>query len=116
MPMGGGSFILPINAGMRKGTGKRKGAMLKVQLQAETKVKPLDTTLLDCLADEPKALKYFQSLTPGHQRYFSNWIDSAKTASTKARRIAQAIRFLSMGKDFGEMLRTLKKEKAESGF
>ena len=111
MPMGGGSFILPINAGMRKGTGKRKGAMLKVQLQAETKVKPLDTTLLDCLTDEPKALKYFQSLTPGHQRYFSNWIESAKTEETRAKRIAQSITALAKGLGYGEMIRSHKKER-----
>jgi hypothetical protein len=113
MPMGGGSFILPINAGMRKGTGKRKGAMLKVQLQAETKVKPLDATLLDCLADEPKALSYFKSLTPGHQRYFSNWIESAKTEQTRAKRIAQAITALAKGMGYGEMIRSHKKERED---
>ncbi len=32
LPMGGGSFIMALNAGMRKGIGKRHGAMLKVQL------------------------------------------------------------------------------------
>ncbi|HSZ87631.1 MAG TPA: DUF1905 domain-containing protein, partial [Puia sp.] len=30
MPMGDGSFIMPLNAAIRKGIGKRKGAMLKV--------------------------------------------------------------------------------------
>ncbi len=35
MPMGGGSFILAVNAEMRKGIGKRKGAMVKVQLQED---------------------------------------------------------------------------------
>jgi uncharacterized protein YdeI (YjbR/CyaY-like superfamily) len=111
--MGGGSFILPINAGMRKGTGKRKGAMLKVQLQAETKVKPLDATLMECLADEPKALSYFKSLTPGHQRYFSNWIESAKTEQTRAKRIAQAITALAKGMGYGEMIRSHKKERED---
>lgn len=110
MPMGGGSFILPINADMRKGTGKRKGAMLKVQLQAETKQVPLSAELLDCLADEPKALEFFNTLTPGHQRYFSNWIESAKTVHTKSKRIAQAVTGLSKKFGFGELIRSLKKE------
>lgn len=109
MPMGNGSFILPINAGMRKGTGKRKGAMLKVQLQAETKQLPLSAELMECLADEPKALKFFNTLTPGHQRYFSNWIDSAKTDPTKSKRIAQSITALEKGFGYGEMIRSLKK-------
>ena len=88
--------------------------MVQLEEDAEERKPPAD--LLECLADEPEALQKFRSLAKGHQNYFSNWINSAKTASTKARRIAQAIRFLSMGKDFGEMLCTLKKEKAETGF
>ena len=33
--MGGGKFIMPLNAAMRKATGKKAGAMLKVQLEAD---------------------------------------------------------------------------------
>lgn len=113
MPMGGGSFILPVNAEMRKGTGKRKGAMLKVQLKAETKAQEISSELMDCLADEPKALAFFKTLTPGHQRYFSNWIDSAKTVPTKSKRIAQAVSGLAKGFGYGEMIRSLKKERDE---
>ena len=113
MPMGGGSFILPVNADMRKGTGKRKGAMLKVQLEAETKQQEISPELIDCLADEPKAQAFFKTLTPGHQRYFSNWIESAKTVPTRSKRIAQAITALAKGLGFGEMLRALKKDREE---
>lgn len=113
MPMGGGSFILPINADMRKGTGKRKGAMLKVQLQAENKEIPLSAEMMDCLADEPKALKFFNTLTPGHQRYFSNWIESAKTVQTKSKRIAQTVTALEKGFGYGEMIRSLKNQREE---
>src|SRR5215831_8283059 len=35
LPMGGGKFIMPINAKFRKATGKRKGAMLKVALEED---------------------------------------------------------------------------------
>lgn len=111
MPMGGGNFIMPINGGMRKGTGKRKGAMLKVQLQAESKQIPLSPELMECLADEPEALEFFNTLTPGHQRYFSNWIDSAKTMPTKSKRIGQAVTALSKSFGFGEMIRALKKQR-----
>jgi uncharacterized protein YdeI (YjbR/CyaY-like superfamily) len=113
MPMGGGSFILPVNAAMRKGTGKRKGAMLKVQLQVETKQQQLSPELMECLSDEPKALEFFNTLTPGHQRYFSNWIDSAKTVQTKSKRIAQAVSALAKKFGFGETIRSLKKEREE---
>ncbi len=35
LPMGNGSFIMALNAAMRKSIGKRKGAMLKVQLEKD---------------------------------------------------------------------------------
>ena len=35
MPRGDGSFIMPVNATLRKGIGKRKGAMLQVLLEED---------------------------------------------------------------------------------
>jgi hypothetical protein len=35
LPIGGGIFIMPVNAAMRKAIGKRHGAMVKVQLEAD---------------------------------------------------------------------------------
>src|SRR5262245_29926814 len=35
LPMGGGAFIMPVNAAMRKAIGKRHGAMVKVQLSED---------------------------------------------------------------------------------
>jgi len=113
IPMGGGNFIMAINAAMRKGTGKRKGAQLKVQLEAENKPKPLSAEFLECLADEPEAMAFFNTLTPSHQRYFSSWIESAKTEPTQAKRIAQSITALCKGMGFAEMVRALKKERDE---
>lgn len=108
LPMGTGDFILPINGAMRKGTGKRKGAMLKVQLEEDKKEFKISSDFMECLADEPRAFEFFNTLTPGHQRYFSKWIDEAKTEPTKTKRIAQAINGLTIGFGFGEMLRDLK--------
>ncbi len=111
LPMGEGDFIMPLNATMRKGIKKQKGAALHVQLQVDTdEIKP-SAEFLECLADEPVALANFTGLPKGHQNYFSKWIESAKTDATKAKRIAHAVRFLSLGASFGEMIRALKKEK-----
>lgn len=107
MPMGGGVFIMPMNVNMRKGTGKRHGAMLKVQLEEDKKPFKINKDFLDCMRDEPAALKFFQTLSPGHQRYFSNWIDSAKTEPTKTKRLAQAVSALAKKFDFGQMIRSL---------
>jgi len=111
MPMGEGNFIMPINADMRKGTGKRKEATVNVQLEVDDAPVPLSADLLGCLEDEPKALNFYKSLSKGHQNYFSKWIESAKTEPTKAKRIVQAVNALSKGQHFGIMLRALKAEK-----
>src|SRR5579862_1844368 len=105
IPMGGGKFIMAVNAWMRKGIGKRKGAMVNVRLEVDNKKLALSKVLLACLADEPKALTFFKTLPPSHQQYFSKWIEEAKTGETKTKRIVQAINALSKGLNFGLMAR-----------
>jgi len=113
MPMGGGKFIMAVNATMRKGIGKRKGAMIKVQLEEDKKGLQLSKEMLECLEDEPKAIAHFKTLPRGHQQYFSNWIQSAKTEPTKTKRIALAVSALAKGWGFGEMIRAEKAKKDE---
>lgn len=113
IPMGAGDFIMAINAAMRKGTGKRKGDQLKVQLEEDKKQPEMSEELMLCLEEEPAALQQFNSLAGSHRNYFSKWIDSAKTVPTRARRIALAIEALLAKKDFGQMLRDDKKKRNE---
>lgn len=110
LPMGGGAFIMPINAAMRKAIGKRHGAMVKVQLTEDKTEFVFNKDFMICLADEPIAMKFFKTLPGSHQRYFSKWIDSAKTEPTRAKRIAQAVTALSKTHGYADMLRALKKE------
>ncbi len=109
LPMGDGEFIIPINADMRRGVRKEAGASVRVALEADDSPRPLSADLLVCLEDAPDALAYFQQLSQGHQRYFSNWIGEAKTAATKTKRITQAVMGLSMKLGYGEMIRYFKK-------
>jgi hypothetical protein len=109
MPMGEGNFIMPLNAEIRKGIGKRKGAKLSVKIEVDDSPIKLSDDLLDCLADEPKALEFFNTLSPGHRKYFSNWIESAKTEATKAKRIAMSVNALARGLHYGLMIREQKK-------
>ena len=113
--MGGGSFIMAINAAMRKGIRKGKGALLKVQLETDESAFKIDKELLECLSDEPKAMAAFQKMPPSHQNYYSKWIEEAKTSPTKAKRIAMTVTAMLKGMDFGEMLRAARKEKDELG-
>lgn len=109
MPMGGGRFIMPVNAAMRKGLGKRHGAMVKVQIEADDSAFVFNKDFMECLDDEPKAKEFFQSLTGSHQRYFSKWIDDAKTEPTRIKRITLAVNSLAKKWGYPEMIRSQKK-------
>jgi len=104
---------MPVNAGMRKAIGKKHGSMVKVQLMEDNAEFIFNKDFIDCLTDEPNALDFFKKLPGSHQRYFSKWIDSAKTEPTKAKRIAQAINGLSKKQGYGEMMRALKQERLD---
>lgn len=111
LPMGGGRFIMALNASMRKNIGKRKGAMLNVQIEVDKRQYKLNAELMGCLADEPQAFSFFKSLPPSHQNYYSKWIESAKTENTRTKRIAQTVTAMSKRQTYSEMLRSLKKDK-----
>ena len=111
MPMGDGSFILAINAAMRKATGKDTGQKLSVSLKHDPGELALDKDLVACLEEDTVAKMIFFKLTPGHRNYFSKWISQAKTDTTKARRIALTLDALVRNMDFGQMLREEKKRR-----
>ena len=115
MPMGGGGFIMPLNATIRKGIKKQKDARLEVYLELDTEPIQIDADFMECLNDEPKAMETFGKFPKGHQNYFSKWIESAKTEPTKAKRIAMAVNALAKGWGFPEMIRANKKEKLQNG-
>ena len=108
IPIGDGTFIIPINATMRRAIRKEEGATVVVELDVDDEPFAQSADLLTCLADDPIAQSFFDSLAAGHQRYYTNWIESAKTAETKAKRIAQAVTGFSMGMGYGEMIRYYK--------
>lgn len=111
IPMGGGNFIIPINAGMRKALGKKHGAKILVSLTADKEEFKLSADFIACLADEPRAITYFKTLTGSHQKYFSKWIDSAKTEETKVKRITLAVDALVRQMGYSEMIREIQAKK-----
>jgi hypothetical protein len=105
IPMGEGHFILALNAAVRKAIKKEKGASIEVQLEVDAKVLTPPKDLLDCLADEPEALRYFKGLPMSHQNYFGNWIKSAKTAATRTKRIVRVVDAMLKHQNYAEMIR-----------
>jgi hypothetical protein len=113
LPMGEGEFIMPLNATIRKSIRKKKGDKLKVQLEVDkAKIEP-PSDLLDCLADEPSALAYFKQLPKSHQNYFGNWIRSAKSDATRAKRIARVVTAMVKKQNYGEMIRSARQDRLD---
>jgi uncharacterized protein YdeI (YjbR/CyaY-like superfamily) len=59
---------------------------------------PVPADLLKALKRSPKAHAAFRHSAPSHQREYVEWIDAARKAETRARRIAQAVEQLRAGK------------------
>ena len=108
LPMGEGEFILPLKTDVRKAIGKKHGAMLQVQIEFDKTEYELNAEFIACLKDEPEVFKIFNAIPKSHQRYYSKWIESAKTEPTKAKRIASAILSFLKKQTFAELLREQK--------
>ena len=50
------------------------------------------------LKKNAKARAVFDAFPPSHKREYIDWVDAAKTAETKQRRLATAIAWISAGK------------------
>ena len=105
LPMGDGDFILAVNGKMRKAIGKKAGDKVRVTLEVDESKVILSHDMMACLKDEPAALAAFKKLPGSHQKYFSKWIESAKTSNTKTKRIVMAVTALARNLNFPEMLR-----------
>lgn len=105
IPIGGGNFILPVNGTIRKKIAKAEGDKVLLKLEEDTSEFEYSADLLACLEDEPAANAFYNTLTPGHQRYFSKWIESAKTIETKTTRITRCLFGLANEMDYGAMIR-----------
>jgi hypothetical protein len=108
LPMGEGDFIIPFNEKFKKGTAKKEGATIDVTLEIDTDEFQLSEDLLACLEDDPKAIAKFEKMPKSHQRYYSKWVEEAKTFETKSKRITQCVFGLANGMDYGQMIRHFK--------
>lgn len=111
LPMGGGAFILALNATMRKALKKTIGATVQATLEWDAKEQELPASFMECLADEPLALEQFHKLSKSHKGYFRIWLTSVKSEAAQAKRMAQAVNALAKGQNFSQMVRSLKKER-----
>lgn len=108
-PMGEGEYIIAINADLRKKIKKKEGAQIKIKFELDEGDPLISKELMDCLKEDQTALKQFQAQLLSHQNYFHRYIESAKTAATKADRIVNTINAMHKKQNYGEMIRSLNK-------
>lgn len=97
MPMKSGELFLPIKAEIRKQIKKKEGDTVHIILYADDEPLEAPEEMLTCLKEEPKALKFFISLTESEKKYYIQWIYSAKKEETKINRLAKTIDRLLLG-------------------
>ena len=112
IPMGGGDFILALDAKIRKQLRKGVGRPVTLSLTYDADFKiEMPEDLEVCLAQEEGLLEHFLSYTKAHQNYFINWLNTAKTEPTRTKRLIMIVDAMAKKQDFGLMIRSNKKPK-----
>lgn len=100
MPLGDGNLFLPVRADIRKKIGKKEGDIVHVILYSDDEALEVPDEIRLCLADEPSALKFFNSLSDDEKSSYIKWIYSTKNEARKVERLAATITRLVNGKKF----------------
>jgi uncharacterized protein YdeI (YjbR/CyaY-like superfamily) len=97
-----------LNGDLRKKLKKQKGDKVVVKIELDNSEFEMDATMMECIEDDEIANEYFNTFPASHQRYYSKWVQSAKTDETKAKRIAQILISLHLKQNYAEMIRSNK--------
>ncbi|MFY7735116.1 MAG: DUF1905 domain-containing protein [Bacteroidia bacterium] len=97
MPMGNGNLFLPVKAEIRKIINKKEGDTVHIILFKDNEPLEIPEEMLLCLEEEPQALTFFNKLTESEQKFYIQYIYSAKKEETKIVRLAKTINKLVKG-------------------
>jgi hypothetical protein len=94
VPAGGGRYRLHIHSNIWRKLKIDAGAAVDVALMIERdrRETPVPADLAASLADEPRALGAFQSLTPAFRRQIIIFLEKAKQAKTREKRVLLIVR------------------------
>lgn len=108
MPMGGGEFVLPINASIRKKLKLNIGDEVIVNIEEDKNFEIKMPEDLQDLLEMEALLESFLALAKSHQNYFIKYIDSAKTTETRVKRLNMTLDAMQKQMNYGEMIRNSK--------
>jgi hypothetical protein len=96
MPMGNDRLFLSVNKSVRNKIGKQAGDTVKITIYEDNTPIDIPAELIECFEYEDKNLyNKFKSLSESEKRSIIDWIYSAKTEETKAKRIAELFKKIS---------------------
>ncbi len=97
----GGAYMLSVSSENRESAGVAAGD--EVDIDIEVDHEPREVTvpadLADALACEEEAKRFFDGLSYTQQLLYVTWIESAKKAETRERRVTEAVAKLRDGKN-----------------
>ncbi|MBO9732128.1 MAG: DUF1905 domain-containing protein [Chitinophaga sp.] len=101
MPIKNGVMMLPVNATIRKHIKKEAGQQVKLLLYSLDPVQEIiPADFLECLQDEPDALRNFNALPRAEQTRCLQWIMEVSVPEARIQRMADAINHLAAGRSY----------------
>jgi hypothetical protein len=96
----GGEFLLGLNREVRDGAGVQAGDEAEVIIELDEAPREVDVPadLAAALAVDPQAAASFERMAFTHRKEYCRWIDDAKRAETRLRRVTQAVEMIKAGK------------------
>lgn len=92
----GGRYMVGMSAENRALTGAAGGDEVDVDIELDTEKREVEVPpeLAAALAREPRAQRFFESLSYSKQRWFTLSVSGAKTEETRLRRVDKAVAML----------------------
>jgi Bacteriocin-protection, YdeI or OmpD-Associated/Domain of unknown function (DUF1905) len=89
-----------VNRAVKAATGVDAGDRVRVRMELDTEPRSVAVPkdLAAALAADPAAKKAFASMSFTHRREYVDWVEEAKRAETRARRIASTVARVREGK------------------
>lgn len=96
----GGTYVFGVSAEVRSSAGVAAGDEVDVDIELDTEPREVavPADLSAAIDGDTEARRFFDGLSYTHQRWYVDWIESAKKAETRERRVAQAVVKLREGR------------------
>lgn len=99
MPQGDGTHYLVVNKTIRDNIGASAGSTVRVTLERDTAPRSVNVAgdFRRALSRNREAKAAFEKMSYSHQKAYVEWIESAKYAETRTRRIGSAVVRIARG-------------------